>query len=88
MQYIVCKNCGWFHFATTEEKVKENAKKIQDYIATLEKNIKNDYEGFSVERSVEKQKKCFSCSSNELRMANENEQPSELATIQSVIYKK
>lgn len=88
MNYIICKDCGWIHFAKTEKEVRDNAQKVKDYIDNLEKDIKEEYVSFSVESSVEKQKKCFRCSSKALRTATENEKPPVLATIQAIIFEK
>lgn len=90
MQYIICEKCGWIHFSKPEKEMREHLEKFQKYINSLDEKTKKEkgYANFSVEKIIEKEKRCFRCGSDKLRLAKENERPPELSTIQAIIFEK
>lgn len=90
MKNIICQNCGWMHFAKTEQSIREHAQLFKDYFDTLGENAysKTGYKDFSVEEAVEKQKKCFKCGATDLKVATQEEIDNipTLSTIQAIIF--
>lgn len=90
MQYIICEKCGWIHFSKPEKEMREHLEKFEQYIKSLNQETQKErgYTNFSIEEMIEKEKRCFRCGSDSLRLAKENERPPELSTIQAIIFEK
>lgn len=88
MSYVICKSCGWIHVAASEKEIKEHLQGFQDYIDNLDEATKNQesYKYFSVEQQLKKQKHCFRCDSQQLRLTEPNERPPMLSNVQAIIF--